>query len=177
MLRAAPLGGGLPSTRRLGRNRCQQVFGNPLAFENVSCEIQLVTKLGPIPHTPTHGGHFLPAQSLSQNSYHYHRWLWVSRSQAHRNCGNIAKDLHQSRCPCRADEYHTHPRGKSGCVIRFHFRKTDSKCPAKVGGIQVGASEHTAPQYSTVTRNKILVLTQQCPLYPPPGAEKGGGTI
>ena len=52
-------GGGLALLgRRLGRERCQQVLGNPLALADVSCEIQVVHKT--VSHTPHTAGTFHP---------------------------------------------------------------------------------------------------------------------
>ena len=100
----------------------------------------------------------------------------------HRNCrrkrnNKASDDLRWSRCPCRADDNHIRPRGKHGCAIRFHFRESDSKCPAKVQGIPVAsgsASQHTDPRDNTVTRNKILVLTKGRPAPTPRGWTRGG---
>ena len=55
----------------------------------------------------------------------------------------IANDLRQSRCPCRADEYHTPPRGKHGCAIRLPFRGTWAQMTpeAKVGIESLGEGQ------------------------------------
>ena len=84
----------------------------------------------------------------------------------------IVNGLLQSRCPCRAGVYHTRPRGKHGCVIRFHFTEFTSKSPAKVQRIQMAVPRHTL---ACKTTHLLATKFWGWPSPPPPREGQGVG--
>ena len=93
--------------RSLGRRK--QIFGNPVPFGTVPCKIQLV------PKTVSHAPHTTDARSC--------KTVLPSRSYEMRRYASPCSE--QNRFPRGADEHHTCPREKHGCVVKFHFSESE----------------------------------------------------
>ena len=83
--------------RRLGRNRCCQVFGNPLALGNVACGMQLVPTT--VSHTPHTTGALCP-QSLRRNSNHTRPRGVLSGSISKKVIQNVLPKCRGYKWPC-----------------------------------------------------------------------------